>query len=1088
LTAADDAHGRAVRELAEVGNWAGLVRYWMGHRFYSPAMREAVRVARQGGGSARALLADYLDAVRAAPSDPAPFPEVLPPLTAAERVTIELLLSLPRILFCETASSAPAEDRHEYLRMGVEAAADAAVSLAPLGELPLTAFLFALQGRALEQLGEVGPSANRMSAAVAIRRGIARADPVLYGPELGRTLDHLGRMLGDAGEYERAVLCLEEASAAYELADTAGADTRAARAATLARLGILLSDLGRGSEAAGRLSGSVSIRRQLAETDPGQVPPLGRGLSTLGAVLTECRRLSEAETCLREAVELLRAGGPHDDLGGALTNLGNLLVEASRWGEAEAALTAAVEVLNTSDDEPALATALSRLGAVLNSTGRHAGAVDCLGRAIAIRRALAPDSPREFEPKLGNVLNSLGNACCDLREWSRAIAAYEEAGALLARHECESPLHAAMAAMVFNNLGTARLERGEFTEALVALDGAIERYSRLAAVAPDVYAPDLAMSLGNRANALREAGRHADALADYDAAVDLYRSAPSGLAEAVEPSLAQLLGNRGAVLRDLNRLTEAREDYESIVMTYAGLAAREPAAFEPDLARNLSNLGVILASLGEHEAAVDRCGEALALWDRCSARSPGVHEGSAANTWANLTVPLRNLGRAAEALSAAEQAAGRYRRLMVGEPRLAAELGRVLNNRGVILSILGEHNAAVGSFRESLAVRGGAGDLLAEPPAGTVGTWNNLAAAVATAGDTAAALGCYRDALDAARRLVAAGGGAHVPDLAMTLTNMGGFAWSVGRTQDAIVALREAVELYRALAGREPAAFGQSLGAALINLGGALADSGEAEAAIGAYESALMVIGERPGPDPDRAAAHLNLGNLLRRLGDLSGADRHLRTAADLYNRLAAGDQRSYRPDAALAWNNLGAVDERRGEIDSARLLYRKAIGLLESASHDAEVLYAGELAMCWANLGDLEADRAPVVAPEAREAYRRAVGYAEVARRRPRADLRQRRHLLSEYRDVYDRLAEAALLAWEADAAGADAVAAAEAAELGRARNLAELLADEFLPPAADPEAVEQVRRAWLRRRFAALTALTASDPGVIGVGGRYR
>ena len=94
-----------VQLLKGTGDWAALVRYWMVH-LYGPAMDDALllvndRAARVGAHWP--ILRDYLERVRAKPFD---LDRNAPNLknavmTEAERVTVALTWSYPRVLACE---------------------------------------------------------------------------------------------------------------------------------------------------------------------------------------------------------------------------------------------------------------------------------------------------------------------------------------------------------------------------------------------------------------------------------------------------------------------------------------------------------------------------------------------------------------------------------------------------------------------------------------------------------------------------------------------------------------------------------------------------------------------------------------------------------------------------------------------------------------------------------------------------------------------------------------------------------------------------------------------------------------------------
>ncbi len=110
-------------------------------------------------------------------------------------------------------------------------------------------------------------------------------------------------------------------------------------------------------------------------------------------------------------------------------------------------------------------------------------------------------------------------------------------------------------------------------------------------------------------------------------------------------------------------------------------------------------------------------------------------------------------------------------------------------------------------------------------------------------------LGRREDALAAAeeatgiyRRLAAERPDAFLPDLAMSLNNLGGRLSELGRREDALAAAEEAVEIRRRLAAERPDAFLPDLAGSLNNLGNRLSELGRREDALAAAEEAVTIL------------------------------------------------------------------------------------------------------------------------------------------------------------------------------------------------------------------------------------------------------
>lgn len=134
--------------------------------------------------------------------------------------------------------------------------------------------------------------------------------------------------------------------------------------------------------------------------------------------------------------------------------------------------------------------------------------------------------------------------------------------------------------------------------------------------------------------------------------------------------------------------------------------------------------------------------------------------------------------------------------------------------------------------------------------------------------------------------------------------------------------LDEAVASYRLALLIQP-----ELAAAHYNLGNVLRAQGEHEAAAQSYRCALALR-------PDLAVAHNNLGNALRDLGRFEEAAAALERAIEL------------QPDYAAAHNNLGSALFECKRIDAAAACFRQAIRLQP------------DLAVAHKNLGDAHKDQ----------------------------------------------------------------------------------------------------------------------------------
>jgi len=151
------------------------------------------------------------------------------------------------------------------------------------------------------------------------------------------------------------------------------------------------------------------------------------------------------------------------------------------------------------------------------------------------------------------------------------------------------------------------------------------------------------------------------------------------------------------------------------------------------------------------------------------------------------------------------------------------------------------------------------------------------------------ALQATQEAVEIRRELARANPQAFLPDLAMSLNNLGHALSSLGRREEALAAAQEAVDLYRELARANPQAFLPDLAMSLNNLARGLSDRyartgrlEDLEQAIALWKRAVYLT---PEGSPDQPVFLNNLGNALRDRYIRTGDPTDFKQAADCYQR-----------------------------------------------------------------------------------------------------------------------------------------------------------------------------------------------------------
>jgi serine/threonine protein kinase/tetratricopeptide (TPR) repeat protein len=277
-------------------------------------------------------------------------------------------------------------------------------------------------GFVLRLAGRFPVAADALEEVVAMRR----RDPAARPGELAAAFDELAAVRTFMGQHAAAEEALREA---LRLRQEAGVSPLRL-ADTLERLGVLLIERGRDSEAEAPLEEVVALRRRHL---PPRHPALAGALSNLGLALHNRGRYAEAEPLYREALEIDLAGEQREGGGIVvrLNNLGLLALDRGRPPEAEDLFRQALAAQRrlAGDDHPNVAYPLSNLARALHEQGRAAEAEALYRQALTIRRAKLPAG----HPSLGHSLTGLGILLTERGDLEEAEALLAEALAIRRR-------------------------------------------------------------------------------------------------------------------------------------------------------------------------------------------------------------------------------------------------------------------------------------------------------------------------------------------------------------------------------------------------------------------------------------------------------------------------------------------------------------------------------------------------------------------------------------------------------------------------------------------------------------------------------
>ncbi|MFE6976556.1 tetratricopeptide repeat protein [Streptomyces sp. NPDC057682] len=644
-------------------------------------------------------------------------------------------------------------------------------------------------------------------AGIGLLRGLAeRLGPVAV-PPLAHALHSFSERLGTEGDLDGALdAARESARLLADLEGPAAGRRTPALVRSLINVANRYADIGDREGALVPAREAVALQRGVTEAGGDATGgDLALALATLGRRLHETGDREGALTLTRDAADVFRELSEKDPAAyrpRLAASLNNLVVSLSAVGERRAAVAPAQESVRITTELAAarpdeflgpLAASLTNLAYALKSVGRHADALPHAEAAVRANRKVAERHPAALRAELAGSLANLSEHREDVGDLAGSLAPAREAVEicrdLVARHPAAFQQDLAVS---LHNLADRLSATGDHEGALSPAREAARTFARLANDHPDVFQPDLARSLTSLANKTAAAGDRTTAVLFARQALQLQRDLVRSRPAASLPGLAGMLNNLATHLAADGELAEALPHAEEAAALYGRLADEDREAFLPDYAVTLNNVGNHRANLGDLSGALAAGREAVALRRELAVRRPAVFRAELATALANLAAHLNRAGESGEGLAAATEAVTLLRELAPDAPVLRS------------------------SF------------------AGALGT---LAQNLADTGSPEEALTAAREGVVLWHRLVAEHTGAHLPDLALALRNLGRLRGINEDPEGAVSTAREAVTAYRALALENPRAFADDLARTLGDLARALTRTGDHASAVEAYDA-----------------------------------------------------------------------------------------------------------------------------------------------------------------------------------------------------------------------------------------------------------
>ncbi len=259
---------------------------------------------------------------------------------------------------------------------------------------------------------------------------------------------------------------------------------------------------------------------------------------------------------------------------------------------------------------------------------------------------------------------------------------------------------------------------------------------------------------------------------------------------------------------------------------------------------------------------------------------------------------------------------------------LALEAGRLFEGVGRFAEAESLYGTAVEALRASGA-----------PDAELAGALHRRGVARRRRDDLAGAETDLREAL-ALRRALAARAPEARPELAATLSALGGACSFGGKAEESLALFLEAADLRRALSREDPGTWLRPFARSMSNLGVQLRDMERFGEAVAAHDEAVAAFrtlarSGASGAREDLARALGFRANALRGAGRFDEARADFAEATAEIRRMAEDEPGAYALSLGTVLGNAAALDAETGRPESARALAEEALSVLEARERE---------------------------------------------------------------------------------------------------------------------------------------------------------
>ncbi|MGG6297765.1 CHAT domain-containing protein [Leptolyngbya sp. AN02str] len=381
----------------------------------------------------------------------------------------------------------------------------------------------------------------------------------------GRTLNNLGNVYADLGQYQQAIDFYEQSlSIAHETGD------RQLRAGVLGNLGSIYENLGQYQQVIHFYEQSLAMIREIGDRQSENAV-----LNNLGIAYANLGQYQQAINFYEQSLIVSREIGDRRGEGKALGNLGNVHTSLGQYQQAISFYQQSLAVAREIGDRLGEGNALGNLGTVYISLAQYQKAIDLFEQSLTISREIGNRTG------IGKAFGNLGNAYFYLAQYQQAINFYEQDLAI-AREIGDR----AGEGTALGNLGNAYSGLNQYQQA-------IDFYEQSLAIAREIGdRAEEGIVLSNLGSAYFYVGHHQQAIHFYEQRLEITREIGERAGEGIA------LGNLGNAYAKLGQHQQAFKRYQQALAIAQEIGDREREGLW------LSNIGLLLYNQEQPELAI----------------------------------------------------------------------------------------------------------------------------------------------------------------------------------------------------------------------------------------------------------------------------------------------------------------------------------------------------------------------------------------------------------------------------------------------------------------------------------------------------